>query len=47
MEMFFEDIDKECHVRGAYFVNFDSKEGLDLKIKDAAEKEVFTTVGKR
>lgn len=46
-EVFFEDINKPCHIRGAYFINFDSKEGLDLKILDPKNKDVFKSFGKR
>lgn len=46
-EVFFEDIDSPCMVRGAYFINFDAKEGLDLKILDPMNLEVYKTVGKR
>lgn len=46
-EVFFENINKPGLVRGAYFLNFDSKDGLDLKIVDPKNNEVHKTVGKR
>jgi len=44
-EVFFEEIESPCLMRGAYFINFDAKEAMDLKILDPKNKEVHKNIG--
>ncbi|KRX09202.1 hypothetical protein PPERSA_05871 [Pseudocohnilembus persalinus] len=46
-EVFLEDVKGPCTIRGAFFINFDSKDGIELKIMDPDNKEVEKLVGKK